>query len=147
MAHVLIMPRQGNTVESCIIGEWKVKEGDLVEAETPVCSVETDKAAFEIPAGGAGTVLKILHSSGEDVPVLKPITVIGNPGEDWKKALPAEEKAAGESATDERAVTPPVLPAAERKTDPTFRDESVIAISPRAKRLAEEEAVTDKRKP
>ncbi len=26
MAHVLIMPRQGNTVESCVVIEWKVKE-------------------------------------------------------------------------------------------------------------------------
>lgn len=88
MAHILIMPRQGNTVESCIIGEWKVNEGDSVEAETPVCSVETDKAAFEVPAGAKGTVLKILHPSGDDVPVLNPIMVIGEKGENWEAALP-----------------------------------------------------------
>ncbi|MBP3416206.1 MAG: 2-oxo acid dehydrogenase subunit E2, partial [Spirochaetaceae bacterium] len=43
MAHVLIMPKQGNTVESCIIVEWKAKEGDTVSVDTPVCEVETDK--------------------------------------------------------------------------------------------------------
>jgi len=80
------MPRQGNTVESCIIGEWKVKEGDNVTAETPVCVVETDKATFEIPAGSAGAVLKILHQAGDDVPVLKPIMVIGEKGETFENS-------------------------------------------------------------
>ena len=87
MAHILIMPRQGNTVESCIITNWKVNEGDIVSADTAICEVETDKAAFEIPAGAAGTVLKLLHSSGDDVPVLQPIAVVGAPGENWKVEL------------------------------------------------------------
>ena len=87
MAHILIMPRQGNTVESCIITDWKVKQGDVVTAETAVCEVETDKAAFEIPAGASGTVLAILAEAGADVPVLAPIAVIGAPGEDWPAAL------------------------------------------------------------
>lgn len=76
MAHVLIMPRQGNTVESCIIVEWKKKEGDAVDADTTVCEVETDKATFEVPAGAAGTILKIIHPEGDDVPVLQPIMVV-----------------------------------------------------------------------
>jgi pyruvate dehydrogenase E2 component (dihydrolipoamide acetyltransferase) len=87
MAHILIMPRQGNTVESCIITDWKVKQGDVVTSETAVCEVETDKAAFEIPAGSSGTVLVILAEAGADIPVLAPIAVIGSPGEDWPTAL------------------------------------------------------------
>lgn len=87
MAHIVIMPRQGNTVESCIIVDWKVQEGDRVAADTPLCDVETDKATFEVPAGAEGTVLKLLGTAGDDVPVLKPIAVIGNPGEDWNAAL------------------------------------------------------------
>ena len=87
MAHVLIMPRQGNTVESCIIQEWKVKEGDAVKSGTAVCIVETDKATFDVPAGADGVVLKILSDAGEDVPVLQPIAIIGAAGEDWQAAL------------------------------------------------------------
>ena len=90
MAHILIMPRQGNTVESCVLVEWKVKEGDTVAEETTVCSVETDKAAFEVPAGANGTVLKILHAEGDDVPVLDPIAVIGAVGENWQNFLEKE---------------------------------------------------------
>lgn len=91
MAHVLHMPRQGNTVESCIIVEWKKKEGDEVDLETPICEVETDKATFEVPAGARGVILKILHNAAEDVPVLKPIAVIGQPGEDWEALLAGQE--------------------------------------------------------
>ena len=87
MAHVLIMPRQGNTVESCIIQEWKVKEGDAVKSGTAVCIVETDKATFDVPAGADGIVLKILSDAGEDVPVLQPIAIIGAAGEDWQTVL------------------------------------------------------------
>jgi len=89
MAHVLIMPRQGNTVESCIIVEWKKKEGDTVDSETVVCEVETDKATFEVPAGEAGTILKILYAEGDDVPVLQPIMVVGQPGEKWEDSVKA----------------------------------------------------------
>jgi pyruvate dehydrogenase E2 component (dihydrolipoamide acetyltransferase) len=96
MAHILIMPRQGNTVESCIIEEWKVGEGDPVGEDTTVCVVETDKATFEVPAGGAGQVLKLLCAPGDDVPVLQPIAVIGAPGEDWQAALKGAGADAGE---------------------------------------------------
>jgi pyruvate dehydrogenase E2 component (dihydrolipoamide acetyltransferase) len=97
------MPRQGNTVESCVIGSWRVKEGDAVTAETAVCDVETDKATFEIPAGAAGVVLKILRAAGDDVPVLQPIAVIGQAGEDFAATLAA---AGGESASVTEEVSP-----------------------------------------
>ena len=141
MAHVLIMPRQGNTVESCIIGEWKVKEGDTVETDTPVCSVETDKAAFEVPAGARGLVLKILHSSGEDVPVLQPIMVIGEAGENWEDALPSK------SASSDSLISAPALEASQEREGLSITDSNKavkaahISLSPRAKKLAEAEVV------
>ena len=95
MAHILIMPRQGNTVESCILVDWKVKEGDTVTEETLVCDVETDKAAFEVPAGVSGTVLKLLRAPGDDVPVLEPIAVIGAAGEEWRKKLGIRNQESG----------------------------------------------------
>jgi pyruvate dehydrogenase E2 component (dihydrolipoamide acetyltransferase) len=138
MAHILIMPRQGNTVESCIIGEWKVKEGGKVEADTPVCIVETDKATFDVPAGAAGTVLKILHPSGDDVPVLKPIMVVGEPGESWEALLPAESAAAPEAPP---AAASASAAAASVATAAPVPAGGPLAASPRAKKLAEAEAV------
>ena len=47
MATPVIMPRQGQSVESCIIAEWKKKKGDPVEIGDVLFSYETDKASFE----------------------------------------------------------------------------------------------------
>jgi pyruvate dehydrogenase E2 component (dihydrolipoamide acetyltransferase) len=148
MAHVLIMPRQGNTVESCVIGEWKVKEGDAVAADAPVCVVETDKATFEVPAGIAGTVLKILREAGDDVPVLEPIMVLGETGESWETALNAAGKqaqAAGKETVPEAGAqagsgggdspASVSLPQAGGRTE-----NPVFAVSPRARKFAEREA-------
>ena len=133
MAHIVIMPRQGNTVESCIIVDWKVQEGDRVAADTPLCDVETDKATFEVPAGAEGTVLKLLGAAGDDVPVLQPIAVIGNPGEDWNAALdtPAPQPAAEPGGFPEEPVTR-ALPGFSSAPDGGGE-----TASPRARRRAE----------
>jgi len=147
MAHILIMPRQGNTVESCIITGWKVKEGDKVSAQTVVCEVETDKAAFEVPAGEAGTILKILHAQSDDVPVLEPIAVIGTAGEDWQAALAA---ASTQGISHEDTKVQGTVPALESlsvnlhasvTSAPVSEANSEISISPRARNLAEKEAL------
>jgi pyruvate dehydrogenase E2 component (dihydrolipoamide acetyltransferase) len=136
------MPRQGNTVESCIITNWKVKEGDTVTAETVVCEVETDKAAFEVPAGAAGTVLKLLFAAGDDVPVLRPIAVIGAAGEDWQVMLGNGELG---SVNKEVRSDNPVPDTSNAKLplpiphSPPPTPQS--PISPRARNLAEKEAL------
>ena len=61
MATEVLMPRQGQSVESCIIVGWKVKEGDTVAEGQALCEVETDKATFEVPAPAAGTVLGVFY--------------------------------------------------------------------------------------
>ena len=140
MAHILMMPRQGNTVESCIITDWKVKQGDVVTAETAVCEVETDKAAFEIPAGASGTVLAILAEAGADVPVHAPIAVIGVPGEDWSAAIPTDTshvaKCSTWRGTEARSSVETPLPTPLAN----FVGASPLPISPRARNLAAKEA-------
>ncbi len=125
MAHVLIMPRQGNTVESCIIVRWMTSEGQAVEADQAVCEVETDKASFDVPAGASGLLLKILRPEGDDVPVLEPIAVVGQTGEDWKAALGAAAPGAQAAVSAPPQAAPSVAPAA----------------SPRARALAAAEGV------
>ena len=145
MAHIIIMPRQGNTVESCIITAWKAKEGDTVTAETTVCEVETDKASFEVPAGAAGTVLKLLHASGDDVPVLQPIAVIGAPGENWQVETSPSTSHGGTEARrgeENKKEIPSSLSSSSLCVSAPLREEnSKIAISPRARNLAAKEAL------
>jgi pyruvate dehydrogenase E2 component (dihydrolipoamide acetyltransferase) len=146
MAHVLIMPRQGNTVESCIIVDWKVKEGDAVSADATVCEVETDKATFEVPAGAEGSVLKILHAAGDDVPVLEAIAVIGRAGEDWAAAI-GSAGSAGAAQTPAPGAGPAVSGAAASGTAapaspaPRTAAEGEGHASPRARNLAAKEGL------
>ena len=97
MAVAVIMPRQGNTVESCVINEWHKHVGDAVAVGDILFSYETDKAAFEEEAKVAGTLLKVLYEEGDDVPCLENVCVIGEPGEDPDACL------AGGSAEPEAA--------------------------------------------
>ena len=57
MATPVIMPRQGQSVESCIIGKWYKKVGDKVSVGEDLFTYETDKAAFDEAAKVDGEVL------------------------------------------------------------------------------------------
>ncbi len=75
------MPRQGQSVESCIILEWKKQEGDAVVAGEILCEVETDKATFEVESPADGVLLQRLYAEGDEVPVLERIAYVGAEGE------------------------------------------------------------------
>ena len=106
MATEVLMPRQGQSVESCIIIEWKVSEGDTVSEGQALCEVETDKATFEVEATAAGTVLGIFYPADADVEVLKTIAVIGEPGEDISALRPADENACTSNVPIDRSFPP-----------------------------------------
>ena len=82
MAVAVIMPKQGISVESCIITKWHKAVGDAVAVGDILFEYETDKAAFEETSTEAGTMLALLAEEGDDVPCLQNVCVIGNAGED-----------------------------------------------------------------
>ncbi|MCE5257417.1 MAG: 2-oxo acid dehydrogenase subunit E2 [Spirochaetaceae bacterium] len=139
MAHVVVMPKLGNTVESCIIVKWNVTEGQEVNAETVLCEIETDKATMEVPAGVSGTVLKLLRVEGDDVPVLEPIVVVGEKGESVEAALKeAGYGAAGNGGAAKTDVA--ASPAAGEKATVAAPESAgeFQGASPRAKATARE---------
>lgn len=110
MATEVLMPRQGQSVESCIIIEWKVAEGDVVTTGQALCEVETDKATFEVEATADGTMLGIFYPADADVEVLKVIAAIGAAGEDISAMRPADAVAPVATPTP-TAAAPAVAPA------------------------------------
>jgi pyruvate dehydrogenase E2 component (dihydrolipoamide acetyltransferase) len=145
MAELIVMPRQGNTVESCLIVEWKKNEGDEVAVGDPLCTVETDKAAIDVEAETAGTLLKILRQVDDDVPVLDPIAVIGTAGEDVSSLIgdATEKPSPPESSSPEPATAPPAAvtsPAAPTSGEPK-KTGTTGAVSPRARNLAASKGV------
>ena len=86
-----IIPKLGNTVESCIIVEWKKAVGEPIAEGETLLDVETDKAVMEVPSPASGVVLAHFYAPGDLVPVLETIAVIGEPGEDFSAFGPGAE--------------------------------------------------------
>src|SRR5665648_517501 len=133
------MPKQGQSVESCLIIKWNKKEGDKVKAEEPICEVETDKAVFEVGAPEAGIMLKIFYREGDDVPVLNTIAIIGQPGEKIDHLIPKKtiSVSKGEYVENQKAITPDE---SLKKTKPSLKTD-LIPISPLARRFAEKKGI------
>ena len=106
MATAVLMPKQGQSVESCIIIEWKKAVGDTVAEGETLCDVETDKATLEVVSPAAGTVLALLFAAGDEVPVLETIAWVGAPGESVSQSVGASvDGASVDGASVEVAAT------------------------------------------
>lgn len=147
MATEILLPRMGNTVESCLIIEWKKHEGDTVNTGDAICEVETDKATFEVESEHEGTLLKVFFEEGADVPVLTPIAVVGRPGEDISILVSQQEPVSpGETSQTppekkEEAKEPVIATkqspgTIERASSQAPHNDGEIGISPRARNLA-----------
>lgn len=134
MATPIIMPRQGQSVESCIITSWNKKVGDSVEKGEILFSYETDKSSFDESAPESGKLLAIFHEEGDDVPCLENVCVIGNDGEDFSQFAPAAEAEAEAvpAPSEVKAAAP-----APSEEAPATAAAANGAISPRARVLAE----------
>jgi len=139
MATVVIMPRQGQSVESCIITSFNKKVGDTVDRGEILFSYETDKSSFDEPAPEAGKILAIFREEGDDVPCLENVLVIGKDGEDFSEFVPKGEEPA--AAAEAVAVAESAKAAEEAVAVTATATASVggaqSAISPRARALAE----------
>jgi pyruvate dehydrogenase E2 component (dihydrolipoamide acetyltransferase) len=136
MAIPVIMPKQGQSVETCIITEWVKKIGDVVKKGDVLFTYETDKASFEAEAEAEGILLDTFFKDGDEVPVLINVAAIG---------------AAGESAN---AFRPDGAPQAQNAEDSKISDSKIsevkdtkapeiskLKISPRARVMAEKNGI------
>lgn len=133
MAVPVIMPRQGQSVESCILGQWYKSVGDEVKEGDILFSYETDKASFEEEAKSEGILLATFFEEGDEVPVLVNVAAIGNEGEsfdDLKPGNSVEVKEPEEKAVEE---SPKVIEFEVEDEEQNKR----IRISPLARKMAE----------
>ncbi len=152
MAVPVLMPRQGITVESCIILEWKKDRGDAVTSGEVICVVETDKASFEVESPGDGMVLERFFDEGDDVPVLTNIAAIGAEGDEYENLRPEKEPHIGQKQQpqDELSRGTELSRRTELSRDELSRETSVKAAeepkhrpsSARARKLAASKGVS-----
>ena len=143
MAEQVRLPQQGNSVESCILLEWRKQVGDAVAIGEVVCEVETDKASFEVESTAAGVLLAHHAAEGAEVAVMAPLCSVGRAGEAVatpevapKTPEPTAPPVSSAPAASTDAPLPP-QPTVPERTAPT-PTEGVGGVSPRARLRAQE---------
>lgn len=149
MATVIIMPKQGQSVESCIISEMK-KKGDKVSKGDILFAYETDKASFEEEAPEDGFVLATFFAEGDEVPVLTNVMVLGAEGEKVDEFRTSGETVA--STVEDSKVELPGIETLSKEQPSKIGTEQKASplgevgggssfVSPRAKKLAESKGI------
>lgn len=112
------MAQLSPTMEEGKLVEWKVREGDEVEAGDILAEIETDKANMDIEALHGGVVLALLVAPGEVVEVGRLIGVIGDAGEDISALLEGAAPGASTPPSDEDRAPTPAEPTAPEPAPP-----------------------------
>ncbi len=147
MASKVVMPGQGQNDDPLTLVAWKYEEGDQVTKGDVLCEAERDKATLEVEAPDSGVLLKRLYGEDDTVPELATIGFIGQPGEQIEHAEQGAEASATGSAPPASdkdayaasAAEPVKAASSSRPSGGQFSRR--IRISPRARRLAEQEEV------
>ncbi len=143
MATPVIMPRQGQSVESCIFSEWHTKPGSKVKKGDLLFSYETDKAAFEGEAPEDGFLLGTFAEPGDEVPVLQNIAVIGEKGEDIEPFRPDMPKEKVKPVLEQKMARPvPVTEGSGQLGANENLSSGLIRISPRARKASQKYQVS-----
>jgi pyruvate dehydrogenase E2 component (dihydrolipoamide acetyltransferase) len=141
MAEAVFMPKQGQSVETCIITEWYKKKGEKVETGDLLFSYETDKASFDEEAKSSGILLEIFFNEGDEVPVLSNVGVIGKEGENVEafRSDTVDEDRKPDAETEHEAASkdrPEVKEVGSSK-----EKIGKIIISPRARAMVKDKSV------
>ena len=140
MANAVIMPRQGQSVESCILTEWYKSPGDAISKGDLLFAYETDKAAFEEEAPEDGILLACFFEEGDEVTVLVNVAVIGSEGEEFETFRPDGDISIRTELASESTAETHAEKTSEVISSPS-EGSNGRSISPRARKLAKEKRV------
>ena len=134
------IPSVGESISSGIIAAWHKKDGDQVQANEPLLTLETDKVSTEIVASASGKVA-LRASEGEEVKIGQVVATI-----EEGAAAPAEPSAPAPNKEAPSAdPVPEVSTAAKAQNlgEATLEPAGeALPLSPAVRRLMEEEHVS-----
>src|SRR5690606_17920957 len=90
---IFALPDLGEGLQEAEIVAWHVAEGDSVDVDQPLLSVETEKAVVEIPSPRAGRIARLFAAPGDILQVGDPLVELEGNG-DAADAPRADEPAA-----------------------------------------------------
>jgi len=91
--------------------EWNVQPGQSVARGQVICVIDTQKGAVDVEIWQAGTLAKLIASSGQKIPVGRVLALVATEGEGWK------EISATATATATAATVPPAAPGGTPRTE------------------------------
>jgi pyruvate dehydrogenase E2 component (dihydrolipoamide acetyltransferase) len=139
MATEIKLPILGENVDSGVVVNVLVSEGDEVAEGQPVIELETEKATVEVPASSSGRVKEISVKEGATIKVGQVILIL----EEGAGAAKAEERKPRPAAKpeEEKKARPATKPEEEMRETAEAREEVVKAMAaPRATSKTEERA-------
>ena len=98
----LLVPDLGNFSEVAVV-DVLVKAGERIEIDTPLLTLETDKASMDVPASSAGVIAELLVKAGDKVSKGTPILRL-----DTEAAAPAPTPAPASASAAAAAAAPAV---------------------------------------
>ena len=126
----VVVPVMDQTTESVLLTRWLKQEGEVVAAGDAICEIETEKATVEIETGAAGVLRQQLVVAGTQI---APRTVVAYVGQ-IDDPIPTQER--------DRHETMPLHAEREAAVQQNQSQQPrEIRISPRARRLAEENGI------
>lgn len=129
MAIEIKVPSLGESVTEVEIGAWLKREGDAVNKDENIVTLESEKATVDLPAPAAGTLAKIVKRKGEKATVGDVIALF-EPGDGPPaKAEPKPEAKPEKSAPAPAPVAASAPPAPARPPE-RKKPEAVAPLPP-----------------
>jgi 2-oxoglutarate dehydrogenase E2 component (dihydrolipoamide succinyltransferase) len=130
------VPELGESIVEATVADWLKQEGDRVEIGEAVVVLETEKVDLDVGATVAGVLVHIEHQTGDDVKIGDVLGII----EEVEAGEPAAPEAPKPEAA-EKAPDAPKLEVVEKAPEAPIKETSAPAITPVARRLAEDRGV------
>lgn len=132
------LPELGEGVNEGELVKWRVKVGEQVKDDQPLCEVMTDKATIEIPSHFTGTVTELCAKEGEVVKVHQ--LMLKGEAKGGAKAAPASHAPAHSAPA--AAPAPAAKAAAPASAPAVAKSNSAdVLASPSTRRLAKEKGI------
>lgn len=101
MAVELKVPPVGESISQVVVGEWLVKPGQSVAADSVVVTLETDKVNVDVVAPVSGKIAQVLRQAGDSASVGEVLGMIEEGDAPAAPAQPAPPKAAKKDAPEQ----------------------------------------------
>ena len=144
MAEFIVMPKLGFDMREGVLVSWNRGVGDQIEKGEVVAEIESDKATLELEAQAGGTLLKLLASEGDVIPIGGNLAIVGDEGEDIAGLEAASGHGPAEAEQPEQEVAETAAPSTAGQPEAASESGEFpagIKATPVARRIALEKGI------